>query len=520
MSPLFQKIVFNITLVAINILISILMFLYDKYSWYLVFISISNLYKVLLILLIAVWWIVNKLKGMLYIAKDMSKEIECQNKKKWNIGILVPCYTECRDELERTFKSIKQCIDKLKKTNKRVNVVCMVVIDGKDVRKGERTSTNIVVQELLECSPEQDESEYVSWKKENVKVDIGYSDSDYGNYIILSKHKNMGKKDSLIIVRELSGKKVTGELQSYFNSYMASKDIEGIDYLVGVDADTRLHEDFIANILNPCEPNDVLGVSGYAVPDKSCTSLWNPLFFYQSFEYHQQQGLTRLGQSIFGKVTCLPGCAQVWKMDERTLNEPLQHFKLFKNKESLTQSIRALLGEDRRYTGLVLYKNKDCKTKLCSNAYAYTSVPTTMSVFFSQRRRWFLSSQVNNIRDSLSNNLPWFIRFIAFTQLWNSAFIIVNFVAIVKFFISLQNPNIMTLVACSVFLFIMLYKLCLCIIKSSSILNALYLIASAIAYTIFAPIINLGITFHGLFTMNDLKWGSTQLIEENHECFF
>jgi chitin synthase len=501
MSPLLKKIAIIGTLIIINVLISVLMFVYDKYSWYLVFISLSTLYKILLIFLIIAYVIVFKFKSMLCVISNNDIESQNQN-KKINVGILVPCYTEGNFELKRTFESIKMSSAKAK-TNKNINIVCIVVIDGKN-------ATSNTVQELLQCSLSQ-ETEYMSWKNESVKVDVGYTSNDYGNYIVLCKNNNMGKKDSLIIMRELIGKKLNNSLQSYFNAYLASNEIEDIDYLVGVDADTRLHEDFIVNILKTSEPDNVLGVSGYAIPDKNCTSLWNPLFFYQSFEYHQQQGLTRLGQSILGKVTCLPGCAQVWKMDGRTLNEPLEHFKLYKNKDSITQSIRALLGEDRRYTGLVLYKNKDCQTLLCNNAYAYTRVPATMSVFLSQRRRWFLSSQVNNIRDMLSSNLPWFIRFIAFTQLWNSAFILVNMVAMIKFCLSLRHPTIFTLIASSFYLFIMLYKLSLCILKSSSILNSLYLIGSAICYSVFAPLMNLIITFYGLFTMSDLKWGSTQI---------
>lgn len=512
------KVVISIAcLLLVNIAISVLMFMYDKYSWYLVFLSLSSLYKIILIFVIgssAMWnFITQKNK------KNNGNETNSEMK---TVGVLIPCYTEGKEEIMRNINSLKTSIDNCLEKNKNTKFVNVIVVDGISTGTNNIEPTFKIVQNILNVEF-KNTSSFMSWKGREINVTYGSSQSQYGDYICICKQENVGKKDSLVLVRELiknlNNNNSDTILQEYFNNTVKYFGVDKIDYLIGVDADTRVHSDFITESINNIKNDNVLGVSGYAIPDETVTSPLNFWFFYQSFEYHLQQGLTRAGQSIFGKVTCLPGCAQIWKMDDRTLNTPLEKFKEFKDKNSVLQSIRALLGEDRRYTGLVLYENKDCKTKLCENAKAYTSVPTTWSVFLSQRRRWFLSSQVNNIRDTLSSSLPFIVRFIAFSQLWSSAFIFVNIVAIIKFLISLQSPSVLTFIALGFFMFIFFYKCILCFVCAEGqgfqrLNNFLYLLSSALVYSLLAPFINLIIQMWALGTATDYNWGSTQAVRD------
>jgi chitin synthase len=502
-----RKYCFIVLFFIVNIAISCGIFLYDKYSWYLIFISLGNVYRIIFILIIAG----NK---VLFRGREKpSKDIEMVGRDSCSVGVVIPCYTESKQELMRNFESLSKSV---KHSQNNMNVINIVVIDGRATGKHNTQPTDEIVMDLLKFSFDERVFEYTSWKfNSTIQIQFGVCSNEYGKFVVIGKTTNVGKKDSLIIVRELiaalNKNDVSTPLFYEFGEAVRKLGSNSIRYLVGVDADTRFSEQFMTEMIESAQKDeDIVGVSGYAVPDDQCASPYNFLYLYQAFEYHLQQGLTRYGQSIFGKVTCLPGCAQLWKMDERTLGKSLDKFKQYKDTSSILQSIRALLGEDRRYTGLVLYDDTKNKTILNTRAKAYTRVPDVWSVFLGQRRRWFLSSQVNNIRDMMSNKLPLLIRFVAFTQLWNSAFVIVNSVAMIKLFVSLQNPGLYTIIALGMYAFIFLYKLLLCAINANSVPHFLYLTLGLITYSLVSQVMNLIITFRGFFTMTDFKWGPTQ----------
>lgn len=514
-SKVLKQVAFITCFVVLNAVITALMFIYDRYYWYLIFSSLGNLYRLLFILVIAYKYIQRFVR---YVFKKQDEPHTSTDPQ--TVVTVIPCYTENKEELMRNVVSIQKNQEHARQGLQGTKFVNVFIVDGEVVGKGNSQPTYQILQDILGYEFYTDAYvHYDSWKGRSIGVRMANVSNVYGDYIVICKQENVGKKDSLILIRELLrsfNEKDSESMTScelLFAQLIRQFDVDKVSLLIGVDADTRFDDSFTTNICTSAnEDNDVLGVSGYVIPDLSVTTRWNFLFFYQYFEYHLQQGLTRLGQSYFNKVTCLPGCAQVWKVDSRTMEAPLEEFKKYKNENSIIQSIRALLGEDRRYTGLVLYNNPTGKTTLNLSAKAYTSVPVKWNVFISQRRRWFLSSQVNNIRDTLSPQLPLIIRFVAFTQLWNAMFIVVNMAAVIKLILALRHPSIATLVAFSIFLFIFVYKFILCIVKSTGVFDFLYLLSSAIAYSFVAPFINLFIMFKALLTMNDLNWGATQKV--------
>lgn len=497
----------------VNVALSTLMIVYDRYSWYLVFISLGNLYKVIFIFIIVGWNAVRCFRN-----SDADNAVPGGPK---TIGIVIPCYTESKEELARNLDSLNKSVQRLRSNAAdEVTIVTFIVVDGTTKGKHNDEATFRYVEELTGTSFSHETHTYVSWKGNTISVAVECASNDVGHFVCLCKHENMGKKDSLILVRDIvkhwNAGDVTNRVERAVFDSLQELGVGHIEYIVGTDADTRFDDEFLTTILaDISSKDDIVGVSGYALPDETApgVTLYNPIFMYQAFEYHLQQGLTRYGQSLFGKVTCLPGCGQVWRADDRTLGTSLNDFKQLKDHTSILQSIRALLGEDRRYTGLVLYRNASAQTLLSTRSKVYTSVPIRWPVFFSQRRRWFLSSQVNNIRDTLTNTLPLFLRFVAFTQLWNSAFIIVNLVALAKLFWALHHPTLMTWIAIGVFGLIFLYKIALCIRATTSAFHFLYLLCSAVMYSVAAPCMNLIITCHAFATMTDFDWGATQHVD-------
>ena len=62
------------------------------------------------------------------------------------------------------------------------------------------------------------------------------------------------------------------------------------------------------------------------------------------------QLLTRASQGVYGKVTCLPGCIQVFRADPALLDKPLDLFKkLPKSEYNIFENVVAFLGEGFTY---------------------------------------------------------------------------------------------------------------------------------------------------------------------------
>jgi hypothetical protein len=200
-------------------------------------------------------------------------------------------------------------------------------------------------------------------------------------------------------------------------------------------------------------------------------------------------------------------------MDYRTLGNTLNEFKKLPE-DSLRQKIIAYLGEDRRYTCLTLYNNQDCKTKLCVDAVVYTDVPSTWSVFLSQRRRWFLSANANNIEDVKSSNLPLLIRGLAFIQLWNTAFMLINVVCVIRiFYLTYFKTSEEAVIAFVLYIAVTCYKIGLTIKFTRDWKWFIYFICSLVAFTVISPAVNFIVTIYSLWTMDDFTWGHTQKVK-------
>nr|AAB33401.1 chitin synthase E=chsE product [Sartorya fumigata, H237, Peptide Partial, 114 aa] [Aspergillus fumigatus] len=114
----------------------------------------------------------------------------------------------------------------------------------------------------------------------------------------------------------------------------------------------------------------------------------------QVYEYYISHNLTKAFESLFGSVTCLPGCFTMYRIRSAETAKPL-----FVSKEVVdayaeirvdTLHMKNLLhlGEDRYLTTLLLKHHSKYKTKYISSAKAWTIAPESWTVFLSQRRRW------------------------------------------------------------------------------------------------------------------------------------
>lgn len=122
----------------------------------------------------------------------------------------------------------------------------------------------------------------------------------------------------------------------------------------------------------------------------------------QVYEYFISHHMAKAFESLFGSVTCLPGCFTLYRLRTPDTHKPL----LISNPlitdysenrvDTLHMKNLLHLGEDRYLTTLLLKHFPVFKTQFVRDAHAYTVAPDDWRVLLSQRRRW-INSTVHNL---------------------------------------------------------------------------------------------------------------------------
>lgn len=122
----------------------------------------------------------------------------------------------------------------------------------------------------------------------------------------------------------------------------------------------------------------------------------------QVYEYYISHHLSKAFESLFGSVTCLPGCFSLYRIRTADKGRPIIiSTRVIEeygepNVDTLHKKNLFSLGEDRYLTTLLLKYFPTFKTKFTPDAIAHTVAPESSRVLFSQRRRW-INSTVHNL---------------------------------------------------------------------------------------------------------------------------
>jgi len=120
------------------------------------------------------------------------------------------------------------------------------------------------------------------------------------------------------------------------------------------------------------------------------------------YEYFLSHHMAKAFESLFGSVTCLPGCFTLYRLRTPDTHKPLlisnQVIEDYAENRVDTLHMKNLLhlGEDRYLTTLLLKHFPFFKTQFVRDAHAYTVAPDDWKVLMSQRRRW-INSTVHNL---------------------------------------------------------------------------------------------------------------------------
>ncbi|KAH8110691.1 glycosyltransferase family 2 protein [Phellopilus nigrolimitatus] len=230
-----------------------------------------------------------------------------------------------------------------------------------------------------------------------------------------AKPGNRGKRDSQIVLMAFMQKVMFDERMTtfeyeFFNSIWRATGVSPDRYemVLCVDADTKVFPDSLTRMVS-CMVHDeeIMGLCGETkIANKAET--WVTMI--QVFEYYISHHLTKAFESMFGGVTCLPGCFSMYRIKAPKgqsgywvpiLGNPdiVEHYS-----ENIVDTLHKknllLLGEDRYLTTLMLKTFPKRKMIFCPQAVCKTIVPDTFAVLLSQRRRW-INSTVHNLFELL-----------------------------------------------------------------------------------------------------------------------
>jgi chitin synthase len=288
------------------------------------------------------------------------------------------------------------------------------------------------------------------------------------------------------------------------------------EFLLQIDADTVVAADSATRMVSAfLDDTRLIAVCGETALTNAKSSF---ITMIQVYEYYISHNLSKAFESLFGSVTCLPGCFSMYRIRAAETGKPL-----FVSREVVegystirvdTLHMKNLLhlGEDRYLTTLLLKYHSKYKTKYIFNAHAWTIAPDSWKVFLSQRRRW-INSTVHNLMELIPMN-----------QLCGFCCFSMRFIVFIDLLSTVMQPVTIAYIA---------YLLALVIQKSTVVpmtafilLGAIYglqaiifilrrkweMIGWMILYILAIPVFSFGLPLYAFWHMDDFNWGNTRVV--------
>merc|ERR1711966_544848 len=334
------------------------------------------------------------------------------------IIVMVPCYNEGDKELRKTIDSVMDT------SYPDDNKVLLVIADGNITGKGERISTPETLAKILGFTINPSDKAYKCTSIGNItenRATLHYGIyTDAGKelkYLVVAKcgtpsekgsarAGNRGKRDSQLLFSGLLNRfhhgRALNDLDRGIKNALDHMQIslDEVKYLMAVDADTRVDRESISHMTYSMNKNDrILALCGETKVDNKAQS-WVTMI--QVFEYYTNHHMKKAFESVFGCVTCLPGCFTMYRCFSSDGRSLISQDKVFgeyarNDIETLHEKNLYLLGEDRMLTTLLLKNFPEMRLSFVPEAVCWTVVPHTFWILLSQRRRWINSTFHNMI---------------------------------------------------------------------------------------------------------------------------
>lgn len=263
-----------------------------------------------------------------------------------------------------------------------------------------------------------------------------------------TKPGNRGKRDSQVLLMRFFQKLLYGEPKSSLDRelYKSMVDLKfdpiSFEAVLMVDADTQIYRSSLRRMVATlCKDQRVMGLCGETKIANKRDSWVSRI---QVFEYFISHHLTKAFESVFGGVTCLPGCFSMYRIQHRyygsqqahcrrlnrsnsgrpsqssetmdesgpahtcvplLADEDIVNYYSLANTDTVHDKNLLLLGEDRYLSTLMLRRFPSRKQVFVPQAKCKTIVPNRFRVLLNQRRRWINSTIHNLLELVLVRNL-------------------------------------------------------------------------------------------------------------------
>ncbi|OQS54297.1 CHS1 [Ecytonucleospora hepatopenaei] len=477
------------------------------------------------------------------------------------IILQVTCYSEGKEGLKSTLNSLSSL-------NYDENYrLILVVCDGDVKGEGEEKTTPETVKEMCEIDEIGTPKSYISLtsghKRHNrAKVHTGWyyatenlnpQSSNRSRIMIIekcgneqetAKKGNRGKRDSQVIVMNFFSKIYYSDRMSELEVDMYHKmkrqfafKPKDFELILMVDADTIVANDAVDIMAAAFEQdNKVMGLCGETqILNKNESWVTN----IQVFEYYISHHLAKNFESVFGGVTCLPGCFccyrlklmtdqygviknftdlpnkakdEVWTMVPLLANPIIINpYSAFEAK-TLHEKNLLHLGEDRYLTTLLMKNFYKRKLIFVAKAKCSTYVPAQYSVLRSQRRRW-INSTIHNmfelaVVDKLCGTSCFSMQFIIICELFGTltlpAAIFFTFILVISSIV--YEPAWIPLI------------MLMCILGLPAVLIMLTTfrieyVYWLLIYILALPVWNFFLPVYAFWRFDDFSWGDTRKVE-------
>ncbi|KAF9363852.1 Chitin synthase, class 3 [Mortierella sp. NVP85] len=454
--------------------------------------------------------------------------------------MLVTCYSEGESSIRTTMDSLANTSYSSK--HKLMMVICDGIVRG----HGNKLTTPDIVVNMLELAPGNDKPKPCSYlaiadgeKQHNMaKVYAGhyvYKKKRVPTLVVVkcgnplekeaSKPGNRGKRDSQLILmsffqRVLFADRFTELDFEMFHKIQQLMNIwpDRFELCLMVDADTMVKGDSLSYMVTAMQnDHSIMGLCGETkIANK--TASW--VTAIQVFEYYISHHLGKAFESVFGGVTCLPGCFCMYRLkapkndswvpilaNPEIIEEYNQNIV-----STLHQKNLLLLGEDRYLTTLMLRTFPKRQMVFVPQAHCKTVVPDTFGVLLSQRRRW-INSTIHNL-----------LELVLVTDLCGIAFLSMQFVVLLELVGTVVLPAAIlfgigmivyaiinqTLATIPLILIIVMLGLpaVLIVLTTRKWIYVLWMFM----YLISLPIWNFVLPLYAFWHFDDFSWGETRKV--------
>ncbi|CAO3632725.1 unnamed protein product [Cunninghamella echinulata] len=465
---------------------------------------------------------------------------------------LVTCYSEGEEGIRTTLDSI--AVSDYPNSHKLLLVICDGIITG---HGNSKSTPDICVDMMRDLIIPQDQVQpypYIAiadGKKRNnmAKVYAGFYKFDDATVdpslqqrvpmvtivkcgteeevATAAKPGNRGKRDSQMVLMQFMQKVMFDERMTrmeyeFFNSIwrVSGLPADMFELCLMVDADTKLYPDALTRLVSAAVKDP--SISGLCGETKIANKKDSWVSMIQVFEYYISHHQSKAFESVFGGVTCLPGCFCMYRIKAPKgpngywvpiLANPDIVERYSENVvDTLHKKNLLLLGEDRYLSTLMLKTFPHRKMMFVPQAVCKTVVPDTFMVLLSQRRRW-INSTIHNLMELLFVNdlcgtFCFSMQFVVFMDLVGTLALpaAISFTLYLIIMAILGQPSVISLI-----LLALILGLPAVLIMMTS--RKIVYVGWMILYLFSLPIWNFVLPVYAYWHFDDFSWGDTRKVE-------